>query len=76
MHSGTNLYPSNYTNWVDKRSITGVVCVLHAEIGEPNRGNIIDKELLHDSIFYYNALYFPRIRQEQFGRLQVIPLTG
>lgn len=72
----TDLYPSHYEDWIDAKSITGPINVIHADIGELGRGGRTHKELLQDSLFFYNAYYHPRVGQEQFGSLESIPLPG
>lgn len=70
----TDLYPSTFNDWVDPRSIMGHVVVVHAEIGELTRGSRTHAELLHDSIFFYNAMYIPKSSPTGFGRVVPIPL--
>lgn len=38
-HVCADLYLSNFEDWVDPQSITDVIYVVHAEIGEAQRGN-------------------------------------
>lgn len=76
MHHFVDLYPSIYEDWVHPSSLTGVLYVLHADIGEPSRNGRSHKELLHDSLFYYNAMYYPRVGNQKYGRLEPIPLPA
>ena len=71
-----DLYPSIYEDWVHPSSLIGVLYVLHADIGEPTRNGRSHKELLHDSLFYYNAMYYPRVGNQKYGRLEPIPLPA
>lgn len=47
---------------------------MHADIGEAQRGVRTHRELLNESIFFYNAMYHPRLGQERYGRLTAIDL--
>lgn len=69
-----DLYPSNCDDWIDVRSIIGVVWVLHADIGEAQRGHRTHEELLENGIFFYNAMYIPHSRASRRGRLELILL--
>ena len=71
-----DLYPSMYEDWICPQSIIGVLYVLHVDIGELGRGSRTHKELLNDSLLFYNAMYFPREGNQQFGSLELIPLPG
>lgn len=62
--------------WLDPKCIEGVISVTHAEVGELMRGNRLHKELLHDGIFFYNALYVTQTPGTQFGRVEPIPLPS
>ena len=47
-----DLYPSDCEDWIDPRSILGVIVVMHGEIGELSRGSRTHAKLLDDSIFF------------------------
>lgn len=68
------MYPSGYEDWIDPKSILGVIVVLHAEIGEAIRGSRSYKELLDDSVFFYNAAFKPADLPATYGQLIPIPL--
>lgn len=67
---------SEYEDWVDAKSVIGIITVVHAEIGELYRGGRSHRELLQASLFFYNARYYPRTGQQQYGRLEEIPLQS
>jgi len=69
-----DLYPSPCEDWIDPRSILGVIVVLHAEIGEATCGGRSHRELLEDSIFFYNATFRPPGPQSRYGKFIEIPL--
>lgn len=70
------LYPSNFIEWIDPKSILGIIVVVHAEIGELTRGSRSHRELLDDGVFFYNASYLPRTEASQFGQLDPILQSG
>ena len=72
----SDLYPSNFIEWIDPKSILGIIVVVHAEIGELTRGSRSHRELLDDGVFFYNASYLPRTGASQFGQLDPILLPG
>jgi len=70
------LYPVAYEDWVDPKSIQGIIVVIHAEIGELTHGDRSHKELLNDAVFLYNAFYIPRSSRSTFGHIRSIPLLA
>ena len=71
-----DLYLSKYVDRVDTQSLMGIITVIHAEVGEPYRQGRTDKELLCESLFFYNAIYYPRTGNAQYGHLEPIPLPS
>ncbi len=69
-----DLYPSSFEDWIDPRSITDVLYVIHAEIGEAQRGNHTHKELLQIGVYFYSVKKFPTRDPGGYGTLQEIPL--
>lgn len=69
-----DLYLAAYEDWIDPKSIQGIIVVVHAEIGELTRGDRSHKELLNDAVFFYNASYIPKSSRSTFGHIQPIPL--
>lgn len=55
----SDLYPSAYIDWVDPLSVIEPICVMHAEVGEASKGCRTHRQLLEESIFFYNAQYYP-----------------
>ena len=52
-----------------------MICVTHADIGEASRGSQNHRELLQDSIFFYNAEYIPHgPGANDYGYTNPIPL--
>ena len=72
----TDLYLSEYEDWVDPKSVINIIMVVHADIGEMYRGGRTHKEMLDDSLFFYNARYYPRTGRQQFGCVEQIPLPN
>ncbi|KAG0596266.1 hypothetical protein M758_UG238500 [Ceratodon purpureus] len=72
----TNLYLSESSDWVDPKSVINIMMVVHADIGEMYRGGRTHKEMLDDSLFFYDARYYPRTGRQQFGRVEQIPLPS
>jgi hypothetical protein len=70
----SDLYPSHFQDWVDPESVLQVVCVTHADIGEVTKGDRTHKQLLEDSIFFYNAWYHPNPTNRGYGRIESISL--
>jgi len=68
------LYPSTHVDWIDSKSVTGVICVTHAEIGEATIGEQTHKQLLEESVSFYNAWYHPN--QRGYRRTEAIPLPA
>jgi hypothetical protein len=49
------------------------ICVVHAEVGEASKGFRNHKQLLEDSVFFYNAKYYPSTTGG-YGHVEAIPL--
>ena len=71
-----DLYLSKYVDWVDIQSLMGIIRVIHAEVGKPYQQGRTDKEILRESLFFYNAFYYPRTGNAQYGHLEPIPLPS
>jgi hypothetical protein len=69
----TDLYPSTHRDWINPRSVLQPICVTHADVGEASKGTRNHKELLENSVFFYNAWYHPD-RDGGYGRVVPIPL--
>jgi hypothetical protein len=53
-----------------------VLYVVHADIGEAQRGNNTHKQLLEIGVYFYSARYFPPTARSGYGCLESIPLPG
>ena len=73
MLSIADLYPWKYDDWVEPTSVVRVICVYHAEIGEAIKGFRSHRQLMEDSVFFYNSWYHPSTTGG-FGCLEAIPL--
>jgi len=63
-------------NWVDPKSVLDLIVVQHADIGEVGRGSRSHRDLLHDGIFFYNAMYIPKKKNGAFGIVEPISLPA
>jgi len=66
----SDLYPSDYKDWIDRHSIIGVIYVLYVDIGEVYRVSWLNKELLDDGVYYYNAKYYPSTIPREYGYIE------
>lgn len=48
--------------------------MIHADIGELTRGDRTHKDLLEDSVFFYNHQYIPTRSSSSYGKIKPIPL--
>jgi len=69
-----DLYPSNFEDWIEPRSVTNVLYVVHAEIGEAQKGSDTYKELLQIGVYFYSAKFIPSRDPGGYGTLEEIPL--
>lgn len=53
-----DLYQSSCEDWIDPRSITDLIYLIHAQIGEAQRGNDTHKEFLQIGVHFYYAKFF------------------
>ncbi|KAG0573080.1 hypothetical protein KC19_VG147200 [Ceratodon purpureus] len=75
IHGACNyLYPSKFEDCVDPNSILGIIVVVHADIGEATRGIRTHKDLLGESLFFYNAFYILPQATGRYGQVVSIPL--
>ena len=66
----SNIYPSDYKDWIDPQSIIGVIYVLHADIGEACRAGRSNRDLLDDGVYHYNAKYYPSTIRGEYGYIE------
>ena len=65
-----DLYQSSCEDWIDPRSITDLIYLIHAQIGEAQRGNDTHKEFLQIGVHFYSAKFFPSRDPGGYGTLQ------
>lgn len=70
-----DLYPSNIHEWEPVTSLSGIIDVIHSEIGKLQYKGRTAKELADSGIFFYDAMYIPDLNG-RIGKLECIPLPS
>jgi hypothetical protein len=68
------LFPSEFEDDVEPKSITWIIVVRHAEVGKAIHLGRWHRELLREGIYFYNHNYHPAKAPEVYGKLVPILL--
>jgi hypothetical protein len=69
-----DLFPSMFEDEIEIESITGVILVMHAEVGEAIHLTRTHRELLKEGIYFYSHTYHPTKALAVYNELIPIPL--